>query len=707
LGIYCPSTGLSFRDDLPQKAGTAAIDQAGAIQVFSLEELVDTTLALMTGKPPRGRNLGLISISGGSAVNLADLSIRMGFSMPPFQVHIKKELSRLLNDPGTGIQNPVDMAAAFFNTDNLKNVFQLLDQDDGLDIIIIHVSVEHLIRFKKIIPNKDKLILQAISDALLTLHKPFALILPYTLLDDQRKTFQKQLLDKQIPVFPTIERALQAIKHSLKYHQTRIKKIGEANMYTKNKDNPDSNKPTLDYIFHPKSIAIAGASNNPASKGFDYLKALQVMNFKGPIYPINPKGGEVLGLKAYSSIKDIPGSAEYIISCVDAKAAMQLISDCSTKGTRTIHLFTAGFSETGEEKGKEIEDKLLQIARQAGIRIIGPNCLGLHHPNWGMGIGQAPFSIPGGHVGCLAQSGGHAWDLISRGSLNGIRFSKVISFGNACDLNEADYLDYFADDPDTEIISAYIEGVKHGDRFLDAIKKAASSKPLLILKGGCTAAGTRAASSHTGSLAGLNRIWEGLFRQMGVISLNNIDELIDALLPHVYFPPIKSGNIGIIGLGGGVSVEAADACEINGLTVPPLPEKLIAKLKGFTAIAGCGLKNPVDTIEIWDKKNFTQTTRLVASYNKIDLLIVHAIIEMTSQWQGNSILDNIIDSLLESSKTINKPIVIVLQTYGTLKGTTEFYRARKRLNKAGMPVFSTFSRAAAAISKFIQYHQKR
>lgn len=157
MGIYCPSTGLSFRDDLPQKAGTAAIDQAGAIQVFSLEELVDTTLALMTGKPPRGRNLGLISISGGSAVNLADLSIRMGFSMPPFQVHIKKELSRLLNDPGTGIQNPVDMAAAFFNTDNLKNVFQLLDQDDGLDIIIIHVSVEHLIRFKKISPIRTSL----------------------------------------------------------------------------------------------------------------------------------------------------------------------------------------------------------------------------------------------------------------------------------------------------------------------------------------------------------------------------------------------------------------------------------------------------------------------------------------------------------------------------------------------------------------------
>ena len=335
LGIYCPSTGLSFRDDLPQKAGTvailsqsggiaitsilsaterniyfskaisygnesdlqatellaylaqdnqtsiimfylegtknghklfhtlkmasakkpviilkggiseagnravishtgalagtpatwsAAIDQSGAIQVFSLEELVDTTLALMTVKPPRGRNLGLISISGGSAVNLADLSIRMGFSMPPFQEHIKKELSKLLNDPGTGIQNPVDMAAAFFYTDNFKNVFQLLDQDDGLDIIIMHVSVEPLIRFKEIIPNKDTLILQAISDALLTLHKPFALILPYTLLDDQRKIFQKQLLDKQIPVFPTIERALQAIKHSLKYHKTRIKK---------------------------------------------------------------------------------------------------------------------------------------------------------------------------------------------------------------------------------------------------------------------------------------------------------------------------------------------------------------------------------------------------------------------------------------------------------------------------------------------------
>lgn len=462
----------------------------------------------------------------------------------------------------------------------------------------------------------------------------------------------------------------------------------------------------LNYLFHPRSIAILGASANPISKGYDYLKGLQELEFPGQIYPINPREGEILGLKTYSHIKNIPGRVDYVISCIRAQSVIDMIADCAFKGVKAIQLYTSGFSETGEPEGIALEEELVKKARDTGIRILGPNCIGLHYPKGGLAFGRAKFSRRGGAIGALVQSGGHAWHLVSSGSLRGLGFSKIISFGNACDINEADFLEYLAEDQETEVIAAYIEGIKDAPKFRQAIRNAAQEKPLIMLKGGRTEAGRRAVASHTGSLAGSDRIWNAFFEQTGIIRAYSLDELIDLIIPFVHFPLIKEGNVGIVGGGGGASVQAADDLENRGLKVPSLPMELREKLKEFTPLAGSGLGNPVDTAEMWNPHNFVRTLELIASWGEIDLILAHAVVELTAQRQGQSVLDGIVDGLITSKNTIDKPMAFVLQTYGTPRGAAALHDIQKRLSASGIPVYPTVDRAAMAISKFIEYHRR-
>ena len=462
----------------------------------------------------------------------------------------------------------------------------------------------------------------------------------------------------------------------------------------------------LDTLIHPNSIAIVGASANPAAKGYDYLKGMLEFESAVKIYPVNPKASELLGVKSYANIKDIPGNVDYAVCCIPADLSIELIKDCATKGVKVLQLYTSGFSETGEEEGVKLEQELVRCARESGIRIIGPNCIGVHYPKAGLAFARSRFSLQSGTVSGLIQSGGHAWALVSKGFLSGIRFSKVISFGNACDIDESDLLDYLADDTETTIIASYIEGVKDGRRFANVIKKAAKTKPVIIFKGGRTEAGGRAVASHTGALAGSDIVWDALFRQTRAIRVYSLDEMIDTILPFIYFPKVTGRNIGIVGIGGGASVQITDDCGSRGLAVPPLPPGIREKLKEFTPIAGSGLQNPVDTAEIWNPQNFMRTLGLVASWDKIDVLLAHALIEMTAQWQGQSVLQGIVDSILSSGKTIGKPMAVILQSYGTSTGMAVLHEVRKNFIKAGVPVYPTFAQAANAISKFIEYNNR-
>ena len=286
----------------------------------------------------------------------------------------------------------------------------------------------------------------------------------------------------------------------------------------------------LEFLFHPQSIAIAGVKdvNIKFNPGLMFLEALIKFGYKGRLYPLNPGGGEVLGLKVYKNVQEIPDPVDYIISAIPAKNTPQLVADAAAKGVKAIHFFTSGFGEIENIEGEKLQAEILTLARRGGVRIIGPNCLGLYCPQSGLTF-NPEVSQEIGSVGMISQSGGNASHAIAEGNTRGIHFSKVISMGNGADLNESDYLEYLTHDPETKIITAYLEGIKEGPRFLKALKAAAKIKPVIIFKVGNSESGAEAAASHTTALAGSSRVWEGLLRQAGAIQVHSIEEMIDVV----------------------------------------------------------------------------------------------------------------------------------------------------------------------------------
>jgi acyl-CoA synthetase (NDP forming) len=465
--------------------------------------------------------------------------------------------------------------------------------------------------------------------------------------------------------------------------------------------------PDIGFVFYPKSIAVVGASSNPDSRtNRNFLQPLLDFGYQGKIYPVNPYRSEIMGLKAYAGILDIPGPVDYVICAIPAPLTPKLVQDCVTARVKVVTFFTAGFSETGEEEGVRLEREIVEIARQGGVRIIGPNCLGIHSPK--MGITFEPCSRESGHVGFLSQSGGNARESIIKGAERGIHFSKAVSYGNAADLNEADFLEYFTHDKDTEIIAAYIEGIKQPRRFLRVLGEATQVKPVIILKGGKTEAGKGAVASHTGALAGNKETWDALCRQREVIQVHNLEEMADTILAFSYLRPPRGRRIGIIGIGGGASVQAADDCESASLIVPPFPRELRQELRKFTPPAGTGLRNPIDTSAdvYWDPASFAKTAKLIADYDGVDALFVMLSALFTVK-RGVQTLREQIAAIIEVGQGTGKPLAIVLRTVGVIEAEKLAHEVQGQCLKAGFPVYPSVSQAAQAMSHFISYHENR
>jgi acyl-CoA synthetase (NDP forming) len=284
---------------------------------------------------------------------------------------------------------------------------------------------------------------------------------------------------------------------------------------------------SLEYIFHPRSVAIIGVPSDPASpSGGVLLDPFFELGFDGELYPVNLKGGEWRGLKMYPSLKEIPGPVDYAVVAIPASAAPKLMEECVEKRVKTVFFITAGFSEVGTEEGRRLENEITEIARSGGVRILGPNCFGIYCPKTKISSG---LGLPKecGKVGFISQSGGSYFYTIREAASKGVRFSKAI--------------------PDTEIIAAYIEGVKDGQRFLKTLKAAVEVKPVIIYKGGYTEVGVNTAASHTGALAGEDAIWDAIFKQTGVIRVYSMDELIDVILLFLFMSPPKGRNVGVAG----------------------------------------------------------------------------------------------------------------------------------------------------------------
>ena len=468
-------------------------------------------------------------------------------------------------------------------------------------------------------------------------------------------------------------------------------------------------KKSLDYLFNPRSIGFVGISSDPTSMMRDmFLKPFIYFEFRGAIYPINPKGGEIHGIKIYSSLGDIPGHVDYVIASLPAQYSIKVIQDCAAKGVKAVHFFSSGFSEIGTEEGKTMETELVKIARDKGVRVIGPNSMGIYCPKSRISYWDE-FPKEHGSVGYISQSGGNSIQLVQMASARGILFSKVISYGNACDIDESELLEYMTDDPDTEIIAMYIEGVKDGQRFIETLKKAAKAKPVVILKGGSSNAGSSAAASHTGSLAGSDITWSALCHQLGVIRVFSMEELADLLVTFQFMPVPEGRNVAIVGVGGGASVLSTDDCENNDLTVPPLPPEIRSKILEFTPHVGNILRNPIDSQLIFqDPGGFVNMIKIISDWKGIDIMM--ALLMSTDVFPsfGDSIMYNLlVNTMLDSCQVSSKPMAAVIQPGIHPDMSREAFAAQQKFVSMGVPVYHSVDKAANAFRKYLEYDRRK
>ncbi len=469
-------------------------------------------------------------------------------------------------------------------------------------------------------------------------------------------------------------------------------------------------------IFYPKSHAVIGASADPRKFGGRFLRALLTFGYSGKLYPVNPQESEILGLKTYSKVGDIPEPVEFASITIPAQGVPQVVEECLAKGVKAVQILTAGFREKDEE-GRKLEDQLTKLAAK-GMRIIGPNCFGVYSPRGGMTIlpGEE-FSKESGPVAFLSQSGGNAVRVPRRASGWGIRFSKLVSYGNACDVNEADILEYFYQDPEVKIITAYLEGVKDGPRFFRLLQEVSRTKPVIIWKGGLSQTGARAVQSHTGSLGGQEAIWNAFFRQSGAIRVNGLEEMIDTVLAFLYLAPHRGRRVCVIGGGGAISVSSADACDRAGLSVPAFSAELRKKLASIIPPVGSSTRNPVDVGSPSPPAAMLKAVlETVLADDTVDTVIVDEL-EMSASSPGMKVQDQqagrnreeIARIPVEAKKRFGKPIVMVLPVEAISSDTVELEGERRKVCdyylREGLPVFLTLERASKALVNLFGYYE--
>ncbi|MFC1999373.1 CoA-binding protein [Chloroflexota bacterium] len=466
----------------------------------------------------------------------------------------------------------------------------------------------------------------------------------------------------------------------------------------------------MDQIFNPTSVAIAGAS--AGKRGEQFLESLIKCGFQGKIYPINPRGEPISGLEAYTDIESVPGPIDYVICCIPAPAVPGLIRDCAAKGVKAVAMFTAGYSESGTEEGRQREAEISRLARETGVRIIGPNCLGLYTPGVGLAFGY-PLPAEGGRAAFMCQSGGNTGHVIRAAAQRGVRFSKAISFGNACDINESELIEYFAQDRETDVVAMYIEGVKDGPRFFRALRELARSKPVVVHKGGYTPSGAGAAASHTGSLAGSNRVWDELLRQTGAIRVYSLDELADMLVTFTNLRPPRGRRVGLFGGGGGATVVATDDWDRAGFALPPLPQVLKEEISGVvTNDTGLILSNPLDLSSFAYTEDFYRVIKRLSTYDGfVDLSVVHvgfAQMAWVSIATYGAMIDYLRDAFIRIHHEIDRPLALVAQY---LVNSWDWRKALEDLqepcSEVGIPVYYSMGTAARAIDRFMQYQEWR
>lgn len=453
----------------------------------------------------------------------------------------------------------------------------------------------------------------------------------------------------------------------------------------------------LDHIFKPESIAIIGASNSQGKWGHWMISQALRSDYRGRIYPVNPREKEILGVKAYADIRDVPDDVEMAVFAVPAAAMPTAMMSCVKKGVKGGIIVSADFAETGDQ-GKALELETLSIARKGNLRFVGPNGNGIWTSAVKLSLSPNRNWL-GGPLAFVSQSGTFG-NLAGQVALDrGYGLSKIVSFGNQADLTLSDYVEYLAQDDDTKVIGIYIEGFKDGRRFFDLARKVVKSKPILIVKGGSTAYGARATLSHTASIAGSDEVFDAMCRQAGIIRVPDVEHVI-IMAEALFSQPLPPGNRATVVGTGGQGVTTADFLGANGVVLPEFRTEDALSLKNMMASHAPIPKNPVDFASGGlSTRDMIRFIEKLVSLDYIDGIITN--IPMGIDGDAKSVAErhkaaiDAVDAFSRIPEKFGKPLIALHQKTG---GPIE-----EILRRAQIPMYDTHKDCALAMVGLIRY----
>lgn len=463
----------------------------------------------------------------------------------------------------------------------------------------------------------------------------------------------------------------------------------------------------MERALNPRVVAVVG---DKKVSGYNWLRNMST--FTGKVYSvqIDPNeipGIEALGVTNYRSLVEIPDEVDYVVCAVPRQVAPRVMQDAAAKGVGGVGMFTSGFAETGEDVGRQLQDAVVRIARESDIVLVGPNCMGLYNPRLGVRFSGDQPAGAGGKVGLISQSGTHGINISLVAAANGILLSKAVSIGNAVVMDVPDYLEYFEQDPETEVIAMYVEGARDGRRLAAVLRRVARRKPVLIWKGGQTAAGARATMSHTASLAAAGHVWQALVRQTGAIAVDTLDELIDALQVLLRTKPAAGRRVALLAMTGGQSVVLTDAFEKAGMEVPELTPGSYEHLAPFFNIIGGSYRNPFDMAGTigQERDHLDRIFQIVDADPNVDAIAMELSPLWIRRWvQHPEQLDDLLDRIGRHQQRSAMPFTAILHPAHL---EADVAALRPRIQERGIAVLPSFDRAARAMARIAAYHATR
>jgi len=460
-------------------------------------------------------------------------------------------------------------------------------------------------------------------------------------------------------------------------------------------------KNSIKSLFEPSSVAVVGASDDPAKFGYLLMSNLLELGYRGKIYPVNKNRETVLGLKCYPSVSAVPAEVETVIVIVPAQYVPQIMQECAEKKVKGAIVCTSGFREAGE-KGAELERQMLQIAKSGRVRIAGPNTTGLLNVYNGFTSAFVKISKPKwGNVSIISQTGMFASVLLEHIlSTQSFGLSKVAGLGNKADVDDADILEYYEDDPNTKVIAIYAEGIKNGRRFLEVSKRVSKKKPIIILKSARSGYGGRAALTHTGSLMVRDEIFDAVCKAAGLIRVEDVEELIDLIKAFAFLPPPRGDRVGVIAYTGAGCVMSADAIEKYGLRLATLSKETMEKLTRYAPGFGI-LSNPLDAELVRQGIGGSEASLVLSleSYladPNVDMvsLVLVGLTKESKIWEVD--IDKVFSDMKQ--RFPDKPLVVT-----NLASREVIDEYKEKLERLGIPMYPSLLRNIRALSALSRY----